>query len=68
MKHPLAHILVAMAEGKKIQARAVRPNMVGVSWFDLDEDGEIDPLVAQNLLKNNQSPGATKKHEFRIAD
>lgn len=67
MKHPIAHILVAMAEGKKIQARAVRPNMVGVSWFDLDEDGEIDPLVAQNLLMNNHL-GAAKKHEFRIAD
>ena len=65
MAHPLAHILTAMAEGKKIQARAIRSDGATSWWFDIDEDGEIHPLVAQNLLMNNH-PDAVKKHEFRI--
>ena len=64
MTHPLAEILIALAEGKAVQAKAIRESHTG-AWFDIDEDGEIHPLVAQNLLMNNH-PDAPKKHEFRI--
>ena len=64
MTHPLAHIWIALAEGKTIQAKAIRDDGRG-AWFDIDEDGEVHPLVAQNLIMNNH-PDAPKKHEFRV--